>query len=74
MSRGFHRRIDLAMLLKPINVAGFRVRLDLSKQLDDLRLEARLAGVGIGNDRLDLDRHHEALGSDEPCSKDSFAR
>jgi hypothetical protein len=73
MSRGFHGCIDLPVLPEPAHVAAFGMHFDLTQQFHDVRLEARLARVSVGNHGLDLNRYDKAIGSDQPRSFDSLA-
>jgi hypothetical protein len=62
------------MPLEPIHIATLRMRLDLTQEFDDFRTEARLAGIGIGNDRLDLQSHDESIRANQPRTQNSVAR
>jgi hypothetical protein len=61
------------MLSEPGHVAALGVPFDLAQQFHNLRLEARLAWVGVGNHGINLDGYDESIGSDQPGSFDSLA-
>jgi hypothetical protein len=61
------------MLAEPADIAAFRMRFHLPEQLNHGRLEARLSGIGIGNDRFDIDGDNKTIGSDQPRASDSMA-
>jgi hypothetical protein len=72
-SGGIERSVDLAVCLKPSDIAAFGARLNFAQKLDGLRLVAGLTGIHVGNDRLDVDRNDELVGSNEAGSSNSFA-
>jgi hypothetical protein len=69
----FYRFINLPVLLEPLDIAALGMRFDLPQQFNNMRLVARLAGVGIGNNRFDFNRDDELFGSYKPGSGNSFA-
>ena len=50
------------------------MQFDLTEQFNRLRLEAWLAGIGVGNDGFNVNGDDEAIGSDQTCSQNFFAR
>jgi hypothetical protein len=68
-----HRRIDLPVLLQPIDIPALCSQFHFSEKLHGLGLETRLAGIGIGNTSLHCDRHVETVGPYQSRSADPFA-
>jgi hypothetical protein len=62
LSRSLHRRVDFAFVGQPGHVAPLGVFLDLTKELNGFRFEARLTRVIDGDDHLDFYRNHILLG------------
>ena len=62
------------MPLKPVKVAVLGVQFDLTEQFNRLWLEAWLARIGVGNDGFNVNGDDEAIGSDQTCTQNFFAR
>src|SRR5438067_12495543 len=61
------------MLLQPLDVSPLGTLLDLTEELDHLRLETRLARIVHGNHHLNLDSHDITIRMDPTYASDTFS-